>query len=219
MAYVLSAMSKDKLQEKYDSLSNRLLELELKFMDSHNDPLEQPSEYNLDVQSYCIMSHAAFEQFFEDICLYVLERISNEFFQPQRRISIGTICLLHFGCNDISLDDSWDNAKVLNDYLQQKITEQKSSLSTYAMTQNHGADLKYLKKLMLPVGIDIPHNVQYTSSLETLKNIRGTYAHAYNRTSRTISPDDAKAVVLDVYKMAGELMVKAINMKFSNSTI
>ena len=205
-------MSKDKLQKEYDKLSDRLIDLEIKFIEPHNNPMEAPSDYNLDVQSFCIMAHAAFEQFFEDICLYMLERISSEFCSPQRRISIGTACLLHFECNDVSLEDKWNDSDTLSDYVQQKIAEQKSALSSYAMKKNHGADLKYLKKLLLPVGLDIPHAVQYTSSLERLKNVRGTYAHSYNRTNRPISPDDARTIVSDIYDMAGELKKKAIDI-------
>lgn len=207
-------MSKDKLQEKYDSLSDRLSDLEIKFIEPHQDPMEQPADYNLDVQSYCIMSHAAFEQFFEEICLYQLEKIQKSFNTPKRLVSLGTICLLHFDTNSNNLDDQWKDQDKINDYLASCIDNQKSSLSKYAITQNHGADLKYLKKLLLPVGIDIPHDLNHINSLNTLKDMRGTYAHTFNRAQKPMSPDDARNIVYDVYVMAGLLKEIAINMKY-----
>lgn len=87
-------------------------------------------------------------------------------------------------------------------------------LSKYAIDGNHGADIKYLKKLLLPIGIDIPHDVDYVNALEKLKDIRGTYAHSFSRAKKTTSPEDAKAIVNDVLRLAQNLKDQAINMKF-----
>lgn len=208
-------MVTNKLQEKFDKLADRLIELEIKFIEPHSDPLEPPDDYNLDVQSYCVMSHAAFEQLFEDTCIYLLDKIQKAFNQRRRKISIGTLCLLHFDCASASLENQWEDNDRLADYLSKSLEKQKSILSNYAMTQNHGVDLKYLKKLLLPVGIDIPHDPMYVGSLEKLKDVRGTYAHSFNRARKPISPDDARNIVHDVYNMANQIKDKAINMRFS----
>ena len=207
-------MAENKLQIQYDELTKRLKSLCVKFIDTHKDPLEAPDQYDLDVQSYCILSHAGFEEFFESICIYILSTIDSNFNLPSRNISIGTICLLHFDCASQNLDDKWDSNGLLNDYLYKKITERKSVLSKYAIDGTHGADIKYLKKLLLPIGIDIPHDVNYVNALEKLKDIRGTYAHSFSRAKKTTSPEDAKAIVNDVLRLAQNLKDQAINMKF-----
>lgn len=207
-------MAENKLQNQYDDLTKRLKSLCVKFIDIHKDPLEAPDQYDLDVQSYCILSHAGFEEFFESICIYTLSQIDSNFNLPTRNISIGTICLLHFDCTSQELDDKWDSNCRLNDYLCQKIKDRKSILSKYAIDGNHGADIKYLKKLLLPIGIDIPHDVNYINALEKLKDIRGTYAHSFSRAKKTTNPEDAKAIVDDVLKLAENLKEQAINMKF-----
>ena len=207
-------MAENKLQIQYDELTKRLKSLCVKFIDTHKDPLETPDQYDLDVQSYCILSHAGFEEFFESICIYILSTIDSNFNLPSRNISIGTICLLHFACASQNLDDKWDSNGLLNDYLYKKIMERKSVLSKYAIDGNHGADIKYLKKLLLPIGIDIPHDVDYVNALEKLKDIRGTYAHSFSRAKKTTSPEDAKAIVNDVLRLAQNLKDQAINMKF-----
>lgn len=207
-------MTENKLQTQFDNLKQRLESLCVKFIDTHKDPLETPDKYDLDVQSYCILSHAGFEEFFESICIYMLSNIEENFNLPTRKISLGTICLLHFDCTSQDIDGKWDLSNMLNDYLCQKIRDRKVILSKYAIEGNHGADIKYLKKLLLPIGIDIPHDVKYINALEQLKDIRGTYAHSFSRAVKTINPEDAKAIVNDVLGLAEELKVQAINMKF-----
>lgn len=207
-------MEKNKLQNQYLDLIQRLDSLCAKFIDIHKDQLETPDQYDMDVQSYCILSHAGFEEFFESICIYTLSQIDSNFNLPTRNISIGTMCLLHFDCTSQELDDKWDSNCRLNDYLYKKIKERKTFLSNYAIGENHGADIKYLKKLLLPIGIDIPHDVNYINALEKLKEIRGTYAHSFSRVKKTTSPEDAKAIVNDVLKLAENLKEQAINMSY-----
>ena len=62
-----------------DKLELYLLELEDKYIDIHKDPFENPEEYKLDVRSYCVLSHAAFEEFVENICLFTLNEIEEKF--------------------------------------------------------------------------------------------------------------------------------------------
>ena len=49
------------IEESLDKLGIYLLELEYKYISNHVDPFEDPEEYKLDVRSYCVLSHAAFE--------------------------------------------------------------------------------------------------------------------------------------------------------------
>lgn len=207
-------MAQNKLQDQFVSLTSRLESLRVKFIDSHTSPLENPDQYDLDVQAYCILSHAAFEEFFEAICIYLLSEIDNRFNLPTREVSIGTVCILHFDCSSLPLDDKWDSDQLLNDYLHNKIRERKTHLSKYSMEDNHGADIQYLKKLLIPIGIDIPHNVTLVNSLARLKDFRGNYAHSFSRVKKTMNPDDAKTIVKDVLQLAENLKDQAINMKF-----
>lgn len=48
------------IKDSLDKLELYLLELEEKYIDTHDDPLEDPDKYKLDVRSYCVLSHAAF---------------------------------------------------------------------------------------------------------------------------------------------------------------
>ena len=47
------------IKDSLDKLELYLLELEEKYIDTHDDPLEDPDKYKLDVRSYCVLSHVS----------------------------------------------------------------------------------------------------------------------------------------------------------------
>ena len=51
------------IEEALGKLELYILELEEKYIDSHQDPLENPDDYKFDIRSYCLLAHAAFEEF------------------------------------------------------------------------------------------------------------------------------------------------------------
>lgn len=208
-------MSKEDLENKYKDLEKHILELGIKYIELHNDPLENPNDYKLDVNSFCILCHAAFEEFLEDVTLYSIDHIEREFNSKIRKISYATICLLHFDNHPLGLteDQKWES-NYLNDYLSKRLAERKSELSKYAIKENHGIDVKYLRKLLLPIGIDVPKDLKELGSLDTLKNIRGTYAHSFARTDKPLSPEDAMNAVLDVLEMVTKIKNKALCMSY-----
>lgn len=194
-----------KVEDYLDKLELYLLELEEKYIDIHNNPLENPEDFKLDIRSYCVLSHAAFEEFVENICLYVLNEIEEKFANTQR-ISYSTLCLLHFNSNAKDIDDkSWEDNDRLFDYLLKEIKNIKSSFSKYIMDQNHGVGLKYLKKLLVPLGLYTPLDPKYQTALDSLAQLRGGYAHTSHRSVRSLSPEDAKTQVRDVYEIMVEL--------------
>lgn len=72
-------MSKEDLENSYNKLEDHILDLMYRYTEPHKDPLETPDDYNLDVHSFCILCHAAFEEFIEDVTLYSIERVDKEF--------------------------------------------------------------------------------------------------------------------------------------------
>ena len=176
--------------------------------------MEHPSDYSLDVHSFCILSHAAFEEFIEDVTLYSVDRIESEFKGKPRRYSYATLCLLHFDDHQKCINDESQWPDIFNDYLLERISARKSELSKYAMQENHGIDIKYLRKLLLPIGIEVPRNPIETSALSLLKSIRGAYAHSYARNQKPISPEDAEKIVYDVLGMVKRIKDKAIHMSY-----
>lgn len=208
-------MSEEELKNKYEDLQDYILELVVKYVEPHRNSLESPSDYKLDVRSFCILCHAAFEEFLENITLYSIDRICGEFNSKLRKISYATICFLHFDEHPLKLTENkkWESQK-MNDYLASRLKERKSELSSYATQENHGIDVKYLRKLLLPIGIDVPKDPKIRASLDTLKNVRGAYAHSYTRIDRPLAPEDAERTVEDVLEMVTRIKDKALCMSY-----
>lgn len=78
-------MLKENLKKKFKDLENHILELGIKYIEPHRNPLEKPDDYNLDVHSFCILCHAAFEEFLEDVTLYSIDTIETEFNAKYRK--------------------------------------------------------------------------------------------------------------------------------------
>lgn len=207
-------MSSEELENKFRALENHVLELLIRYLEPHKDPLQSPNDYDLDVHSFCILSHAAFEEFVEDVTLYSVDKIETEFNSINRKFSYATLCLLHFDEHQkkIAEENNWPSA--FNDYLSQRIAARKSELSKYATQENHGIDIKYLRKLLQPIGIEVPRNPHELSALSRLKTIRGAYAHSYARRRDSISPEDADNIVCDVLEMVRRIKNKALNMSY-----
>lgn len=213
-------MSKEDLENKFKDLENHILKLGIKYIEPHyiepnKVPSENPNDYKLDVNSFCILCHAAFEEFLEDVTLYSIERIDKEFNSRNGKMSFATICLLHFDGHPLGLteDKKWDST-YLKDYFASRLAERKSELSKYATQENHGIDVKYLRKLLLPIGIDVPRDPKELSALSNLKNIRGIYAHSYARNNKPLAPEDAEKAVDDVLGMVTKIKDKALSMSY-----
>lgn len=207
-------MSSEDLENKYKDLEDHLLELLIRYIAPHSDSLQKPEAYNLDVHSFCILYHAAFEEFLEDVTLFSIENIERQFNNKPRRFSYATLCLLHFDEQSKNIGDENSWPVVFNDYLSERISARKKELSRYAMQENHGIDIKYLRKLLQPIGIEVPRDPNEISALSALKTIRGAYAHSYARNPRPLAPEDAEKIVLDVLQMVKRVKDKAVNMSY-----
>lgn len=200
--------------EAQDQLELYLLEVEEKYLDSHMGTMEPPSDYMFDVKCYCILCHAAFEEFVENVCITLLNETCDKFLAHQC-YSYSTLCLLHFmGAVGEINDDTWADNQRLFDYFRNKLTAIKSECSKYIIEKNHGVGLKYMKKLLIPLGIDIPQNPVWQNSLSQLANYRGGYAHTSKRKASTLSPEDAKKYVIDVYSMMIDIEKRVKNIRY-----
>ena len=209
---------KDDIKEYVNNLEDRLLDVEIKFISSHIDPLEPASAYAIDVQSYAVLCHAAFEEFAENLCVRVLDEIEVRWVN-NKQFSVATLCLLHFDLDTSSHSiDAWDDSVRYYDYIRKQIQARKKKLSNYALNSNHGVGLKYLHSLFLPIGLDMPQDVNEKNSLEQLVKMRGFYAHAHTSSrpnAVTItSPQVAVMNVSDVLSYMNKMADKAILMRY-----
>jgi len=88
--------------------------------------------------------------------------------------------------------------KKTDSYARGVLKETKAFFDTY-IEQNHGASLKYLLKLLIPVGIDVPNSLEL-NSLQKLAEYRGNFAHGKGLT-HILSASDLVNYAVDVVKL------------------
>lgn len=189
-------------------LKTNITQIKQQFIDRHlADPLVTDNVYRLDINAFCVLSHAYFEQYFEEISSIVSESIVDTY-KNHKKVSIGTLMLMHsisitkfpYKSDDVSLKNIYD---YVNQDLHKSIATLKESLKG-----NHGASLKYLKNILIPVGIDVPSDPIYMDSLQKLVTERGVFAHG-NKQDGTIrrpyTPSQANSIVDDCINLAVEI--------------
>ena len=135
--------------------------------------------YEHHVKAYCVLCHAALEEYFEDIAREVMNQYLEEWANSGKYTDTLVTFVSHYG------------KKFLAD-----------------VDKNHGISLKYLKRLLEPIAIEITDDIKL-NSLSTLARERGKYAH--KRGKRVLAPESAKDCVDDCLELCEEVKVKAEN--------
>jgi len=177
------------------------------------NPEHGPDVYHQHVKAYCILAHAAFEEFVERVSLYLMTAAVENWYQG-KLITRPLLSLLLFYKLSIDFvqDEETDQPRNF-DALRQVIDEVKRAHST-AIFDNHGFSLKYLRSVLTPVAIDISSDPVVSNSLRTLADARGSYAHTSaklaNFTDRSkakqpMSPEKARDVVEDCLQLCKKI--------------
>lgn len=194
----------------YSSLFASLLAhvnaLEAKFILPHL-PLgaaTNPNSYDLDVRAFCVLAHAAFEQFVEDVCVGLAQDASRAWLY-NHCCSHSLMALLAFQSDRLLIEE--DEAKPETSFFTHiRLASEKafSAFSKYLRIQNHGVSVKYLRHMLLSVGLEVPDNARWLGSLNQLAGQRGDSAHKFH-VKKIPSPDDAKIWVQDCMEMFAKI--------------
>jgi hypothetical protein len=208
-------MIAEEIDKIYKDTESYVLSLEESFLKKHlSNPLAAPDDYDYDVKSYCILCHAALEDFTETITLKVLH-YAIENYVNHHYLSESLITLMHFKASSITYFEKLEeNAPLVSifDYSRKALGEIKSRFSKEITMQNHGASLKYIRQLLMPVAIDIPDDANMLNSLRLLANERGFYAHKFQHlgaVKKSIEPEKAKNIVEDCLLLCWDIRNKA----------
>ncbi len=183
-----------KIIEAFDELIEYINGLEGKFISSYIpvDPEVGPEEYEHSVKAFCLLSHAAIEEFIEEVALKVMKKSIDDWRDHKRIVNSLLTIISYYGIR-LKIDESEDETKVF-DYLR-KILEDANGKFSNDVEKNHGISLNNLRNLLIPVGIDIKEDIKLKNSLSRLSSERGVYAH-YQKGDRkgakkVLSPEDA----------------------------
>jgi hypothetical protein len=194
----------------HGELTAYVTELAEKFVDRHipADPSAPPDTYAYEVKAYCILSHAAFEEFIEAAALGVADYATKQWLS-QRKVSDVIIALLCCHGVNLNISDKDNPPKGTPfDYLCPVIENAKASFSK-VIHKNHGVSIPYLRSLLIPVAIEITQDVTQLDSLMKLAEGRGNYAHK-GRVKGVLAPEDAKQYVQDVLALCDDIRAKAM---------
>lgn len=193
----------------YAELQDYLDELASKFVDKYipADPAVSPSDYSHDVKAYCVLAHAAFEEFIEAVVLAVIDNAVNKWIK-QRTSDDVLIALLCWHGAKLKIDDDENSPETKPfDYLRVLINDAKAAFSQF-VRHNHGVSILYLRKLLIPAAIEVKQDPSLLNSLRQLADGRGMYAHK-GKVKVVVPPEDAKRYVKDVLLLCSDVRDKA----------
>jgi len=205
--------------DSFDNLRKYISDLEDKFIKSYipANPEIGPKEYEHFVKAYCILSHAAIEEYVEEVALKVMKR-SIEDWKTKKKIVDSLLSIVTYYGLRLKIDE-WEEETKVFDYLRKIIDEAKDKFSK-DVDKNHGIRIQDLRNLLIPVGIDIMQDLNIKNSLHRLSSERGVYAHYQNASRKgarkVISPEDAKNCVDDCIKLCEDIKNKAVR-KFNGA--
>jgi len=192
------------LKEQIDSLDTR-------FVAPHipADPATSQKDLEHDVRAFCVLCHAAFEEFFESTAL-ILAKFAAEQWKTARKANDVIIALLSWHGSKLKIDEDEKNPeKKPFDYLRELVNEAKTAFSR-EIHNNHGTSIIYLRNLLIPVAIEIKQDPNILNSLKQLALSRGDYAHKW-RAKTFVAPEDARGYVRDVILLCEHVKEKAKN--------
>jgi hypothetical protein len=191
-------------------LKSEIKSLEKRFLDPWlpAQPGQLPSDFEYDVKAYCVLAHAAFEEFVEEVSSLALKLGLDSWWE--KKFSLILVSLISTYGLKIKVMDSEDKMQDrVTDQIREGISECKKKHSAI-IKNNHGFSLKYLRAILTPVGIDIPESVKLLESLNELAEARGSFAHSkaqralYGRiekAARPMVPEKAKETVNDCLEL------------------
>ena len=226
-------------------LKNYLYDLYKILLSKHvkSKSLKPSQEEEISVKAFCVLAHAAIEEFIESLCRETLHNAYMKYKSKNRltRVPLDAAELLKTNSAIIqlletlvlasnfsifsssqseafksyksklervteiyksgqlpSLNDLSELTKKTDSYTKELLKETKRFFDNH-IDSNNGASLKYLLRLLIPVGIDIPNSVEL-NSLQKLSEYRGDYAHGKGFT-QIISASDLVGYAVDVVKL------------------
>jgi methyltransferase-like protein len=173
----------------------------------------KPEEYDLPVRAYCVLSHAALEEYFEGIALYVMKQSIYDYIMYKKvRDSLLTLTAYNRLELNVDEDETADEIRTF-DVIRPMLEDAKARFSR-SVHKNQGISLKYLRRLLNPVAVDIKQDSNLKNSLMQLAKERGTFAHK-GAARKVISPEDAKNYVNDCLELCRDIKDKT-DQKFTS---
>jgi hypothetical protein len=197
----------------FESLAKELSALEARYLQKYfpADPAVKPEDFEYDVKAFCLLAHASFEEFVEGVSELIMGEIEAQFLQKKITLS-AALFMLTYGESPSIADRDEVAVDSCFDIVRNTLKEGKQKHSK-VLKDNHGFSLKYLRGILIPVGLNVPQGIEL-DSLKKLSDARGSYAHTrakkalygeYKSANNPMVPEDAKRIVDDCLVLCAEI--------------
>lgn len=196
------------IQRHYDELEKYVTLIRTKYLDPFipAHPTAKPSDYEFEVKSFCILSHAALEEYFENVAITIMHKSIEAFYS--QTLTYPLLAMLSYSNQRLSIDGNEDHAELKSfDNIRNLLEEFKQQFSI-EINNNNGISPKYLRKIFTPIYINIIDDPNIKNSLKQLAKERGSYSH--KRKNPTIPPpEDVRAYVDDCLSLCRNIKDQA----------
>jgi len=170
---------------RYDQLEVRLKELEINLLPPTN-ATGNYSNAEIDLtRAFCLLSHAEFETYLEDILKEIVRHSFNEWKADSTKISP---LLFNLVCNYKLKKDVKENAETLIHQAVKNIEE--------VVEKNHGIKTHNIEGLFKPIGYSIDETL--VTVLHNYGKTRGDIAHTSFKTQQLLDPVTEKNNVTQI---------------------
>ena len=197
------------MEDKFSELSEFIEGLKIRYLSVHLDPRKRHRKlnYDLDVRAFCLFSHAAIEQYFEELAEHTLDVLMRQWNSGYPMSKTAVISLMSLLMSEslpkIAIEDDESKPQVKPLHMVSQILRERVKAFPKKISDNHGASLKYLRAMFAPLGIDIDPGPSADSALSKLASSRGAYAHRRTPAKsgfhvyKPMSPKDALTAAMD----------------------
>lgn len=203
----------------YSELATEINEIERRFLSPYfpANPTHTPDFFEYDVKSCCILAHASFEEFLEMVSEAILSKLQAEFLSKKISLASAMLLLSYAGTNRQGNEETEPSSCF--DFVRGALEDCRNKHSI-ALKDNHGFALKYMVKVLRPVGINAPKDDLKLDSVSKLASARGSFAHAkskkamygeYKRATTSLSPEDARKIISDCLAICDSIRNSANN--------
>lgn len=195
----------------FDKAHRELVRLKWTFLRQHLRARSlDANKYSLSVRAFCVLSHAALEQCFEDVALATaINRIGDFKTTSLVNRTIITLIMYH-GASETIPDGEYDVTIRTFDLLRKSVDDAHRNFSR-AVNENHGISFPHLSGLLSPTGLDVQLEDSEKDAISLFKQARGEHAHTYI-TRVIIGPEDAVRYAFQILMLARRVAITAANL-------
>ena len=175
-----------------------------------------PEEFDFEVRSFCVLFHASLEGYIEGVAHHVYKDAVEK--SKRHEVSKALLALLMY-TKELSFDID-DNAEFEHFYirLNKLLRDEGDQYIAKLLKGNHGVGKKYLKNILMRLGIDIHDSWAEFDALNKLVSARGEFAHwninyaQGKKKTKPVTPESAEEYFIDCLKLSEKILLSSLKV-------